>query len=304
MQEVTSLRISRTMPGAEKSGVCLVHAMVHEVTGRAGAMDTALMRKLIRRRLTRLERVLTAHGGALVEQMPEGLLASFDTAEDAVLVACEMQRRCAVIPQISDSQIALKIGIHMTVADRISVDLFNPTTLIKEGCLLVSGRVVDALPPTLCDKAAPISADDSQLPVYAIDWNAVPMIRTPTPKTESVPGMQEIYAEESPAIELHHAGIVLRFGANHPLISIGRDRTNNIVINDRNASRQHCQIIFQAGSFVLVDLSLNGTHIYFHDDTRLLLRKNTAPLIKGGRLGFGHAVSADGAQSFEFDIIP
>lgn len=46
----------------------LVHAAVIKVSAQANAPDEALLGKLIRRRLSRLERVLAAHGGLLVRQ--------------------------------------------------------------------------------------------------------------------------------------------------------------------------------------------------------------------------------------------
>ena len=45
-------------------------------------------------------------------------------------------------------------------------------------------------------------------------------------------------------------------------ISIGRDSTNNVVINDAEVSRHHARLNFQGGKYVLEDLgSTNGTFV-------------------------------------------
>jgi predicted component of type VI protein secretion system len=49
---------------------------------------------------------------------------------------------------------------------------------------------------------------------------------------------------------------------NQSIITIGRDVTNNIVINDAEVSRRHARIVAQAGGYVLEDTgSTNGTAI-------------------------------------------
>ena len=46
------------------------------------------------------------------------------------------------------------------------------------------------------------------------------------------------------------------------IITIGRGAANDIVINDPQASRTHCQIIYSEGVYTIVDLnSTNGTYV-------------------------------------------
>ncbi|PIV27072.1 MAG: DUF2662 domain-containing protein, partial [Anaerolineae bacterium CG03_land_8_20_14_0_80_58_20] len=55
-------------------------------------------------------------------------------------------------------------------------------------------------------------------------------------------------------------------GALYPLeadsISIGRDASNGIQINDAEISRRHARLQFQGGKYVIEDAgSTNGTHV-------------------------------------------
>jgi pSer/pThr/pTyr-binding forkhead associated (FHA) protein len=58
-------------------------------------------------------------------------------------------------------------------------------------------------------------------------------------------------------------------------IVIGRDPTNDIVINDAEVSRKHARLMLQAGSYVLEDLgSTNGTYV---GGQKLLCLGKTSP---------------------------
>jgi class 3 adenylate cyclase len=61
-------------------GVYLVHASVAESLLHTAEVDAFLLNKLVRRRLNRLDRVVTSQGGVVVRQMARGLLAAFNTA--------------------------------------------------------------------------------------------------------------------------------------------------------------------------------------------------------------------------------
>lgn len=290
----------------------LVHAAVLEVSSRAAPPDETLMGKLIRRRLSRLERVLATHGGSLVRQMPQGLLAAFDSAETAVLVACEMQRRCAVIPQILETQIGLKIGIHATTPqndldgtfDVAEIEASRLANLLGEGTIVVSGTVVKALPEILRENSAVLGRENIGAAAHLVDWGAIPMRPAPAPPTQP-----EITAPTPkaapPAVSrlvLRNGGRSYRFAADKSVITIGRAPDNDIVINAPNASRQHCRIIYRLDNHVLVDLSMNGTYVKSGDAPETIIRKSMVTLSGSGRIGFGHSCQGDDEQVFEFQI--
>lgn len=295
---------ARQAPGA----AYLVHGAVHEISGQTSELDANLLGKLFRRRLKRLERVLAAHGGALIRQMPQSLLASFETAEAALLGACEMQRRCAVIPQIADTQIALKIGIHLSATRRISTGPVDPaeatasklSSLLDEASIVISESVAEALPLSLREKTVAVVNEGSEIPAYAVDWNSLPMLWAAPPKSKSS-------TEADP--DTPHNGIiirqgerVLRFTTDRSVLTIGRDPASDIAINCPKASRQHCRIIYRLGNYVLVDLSTNGTYVTTTDAPEILIRKEMATLTGNGRIGFGQSWQQGGDHAFEFEV--
>jgi hypothetical protein len=301
---------SETPATGRLASTYLLHSAVLEVSSPAAPPDEMLLGKLVRRRLSRLERVLAAHGGSLVRQMPHGLLAAFDSAETAVLVACEMQRRCAVIPQISETQIGLKIGIHAatpasemdSALDVAEIEASRLANLLGEGTIVVSGAVVKALPETLRENTAVLGRENIGAAAHLVDWSTIPMRPEPAPRHAVTPPPPKAAAPASPALILRNGGRSYRFDGDKSVITIGRAPDNDIVISAPTASRQHCRIIYRLGNHVLVDLSMNGTYVKSGDAPEEIIRKSMVTLSGSGRIGFGHSCHGDDEQVFEFEI--
>jgi len=290
--------------------VYLVHAAVLESALHAREPDESLLQKLVRRRLVRLERVVAALGGRVVRQTPRGLLAAFETADAAVMGACEMQRRCSVIPQISETQIALKIGIQLAAADQCTGDAIDAAevaairfaSLLGAGSIVVSGAIVDELSPTLRATASPLIDANPDVAARSIDWQSVPMLRLPSPAVNNMPGTRYRITAASASIVFTLGERQFSFGANHPVITIGRDSLNDIAIDDPQASRQHCKIIHQHDGYVFVDLSTNGTFMMPAGDKQLLVRKAMLNLPVNGRISLGHSLLPGDSSALVFEI--
>jgi hypothetical protein len=311
MQELSNPTIAAEYPAQRTGGAYLVHGAVHEISGQATSIDGDLLGKLIQRRLKRLERVLSAHGGTLVKQLQQGLLASFRSPEAALIGACEMQRRCAVIPQLADTQLALKIGIHATMGKHLTQHTVDPaeataaklSELLGESGIVLSETVIEGLPAELKEKSTPIANEGSAIAAFSVDWDTIPMQRPP------LPAANEHLTTVKPA-QPREARVVLRQGTRHysfdsrqHVVSFGRDPASDIPIGSPKVSRQHCRIIYRLGHYVLVDLSTNGTYVYLDDDQEIRVQKNMLQLSGKGRISFGQSWQDGSPQSFEFEIV-
>lgn len=294
----------------KKPRLYLVHAAIQESALHAQASDQALLQKLVRRRLVRLERVVAALSGRVVRQMPQALLAAFETADAAVTGACEMQRRCSVIPQIAETQIALKIGIQLATGAPHARDTIDPAeiaairlaSILGEGSIVVSATIVSELSPALREAASPVideSIDDS---AHSIDWHRVPMLRLPPPGSKKPSAARSASGEHGASIVFSLGGQQFSFAGNHPIITIGRDPLSDIPISDPKASRQHCKIIHQREGYVLVDLSTNGTYLTPVDGKQQVIKKTMLNLPGRGYISPGRATRLGDPTALAFEI--
>lgn len=282
----------------------LLYCTLHASPEAPAPSDIELLGKLLQRRLKRLERVLAAQGGHLIRSWPRGLVAGFDSAETALIGACEMQRRCAVIPQLGDTQLSLKIGIHAALKQQLTRHAIAPaeataaklSALLDHAGLVISDPVRENLPDKLKDTAAPIVNDGSAIAAFSVDWHAVParpLLRPSLPDSSPLSGC---------AIVLRQGEQAFVFDNRQHVIAIGRDMACDLPINSAKVSRSHARIIYRLGNFVLIDTSTNGTYLYPDNGTASRVQKNMIVLSGKGRLGFGLGWEANTPHSFEFEL--
>lgn len=303
-QPLSEPTVSTPLLRAQKSQhTYLVLGAVHKIAGQGPHLDSALLHKLIQRRLKRLERVLTSHGGWLVKPLDEGLIARFHSAEAALIGACEMQRRCAVIPQLSDTQLALKIGIHATSdaarpehpADPALATVNQMANLATASGIVLSAAVIDRLPCELREKSAPIAGQEAGTAAYTIDWNNIPMQRSIA--------LPPVAQGEGPQLILRLGDREYRFDSRQSVVTIGRAAGNDIVVGNAKASRRHCRIVYRLGNYVLVDVSTNGTYLAQGKGSETHVHRNMATLSSGGRLSCGQPWRADNPASLTFEVV-
>jgi predicted component of type VI protein secretion system len=93
---------------------------------------------------------------------------------------------------------------------------------------------------------------------------------------------------------------MITLDATTPVLAIGREAGNDIVVADRAASRRHARIERRRDKFVLVDQSSNGTYCTIAGDEEILLRREELVLRGRGRVSFGHPYADDPTEVLEF----
>ena len=94
----------------------------------------------------------------------------------------------------------------------------------------------------------------------------------------------------------------LVMGSELPVVQIGRDVANHVVVPDVMASRLHGRIERRGGKYYYVDLSTNGTYITLDGDSETLLRRDQAMLRGRGTICCGHSAAEDGATTLQFAL--
>jgi hypothetical protein len=103
-------------------------------------------------------------------------------------------------------------------------------------------------------------------------------------------------------LRLEHNGKVTEVDRSSLGIVLGRDASCQIVINDRNASRQHARIECRRDKFFLIDQSTNGTFVALANESEVVLRREEMMLRGTGRMGFGHSVNLTGTEVVTFTV--
>ena len=106
-------------------------------------------------------------------------------------------------------------------------------------------------------------------------------------------------------LKLIYRGNIFLVNRDSPVLQLGRDDGNEIVVASLFASRVHARVQAREGHFVLSDLSTNGTFMLTDDHTgEIHLRREEAVLYERGYIGLGKSAIHHGDHTVRFAIEP
>ena len=237
-------------------------------------------------------------------------MAVFETAEDGMQAACEMQLRVVAMPPCSGVRLAIRIGFHYGPALVERNDVFGDTVNVaarmagfaKGGQIMTSGDTVNALPPLLGQAARELDAltvkgKAEDIRIFEIIWQESDEL------TMMSPGLARTTEPAALRLRITHGGREYLLDRDNQQLTMGRDVANALVVADQRASRQHARIERRRDKFVIVDQSSNGTHVVFAGEPEIVLKREEAMLRGSGYITFGHPRRDDGSDVVEFEIL-
>ncbi|NLF53641.1 MAG: FHA domain-containing protein [Thauera phenolivorans] len=241
-----------------------------------------------------LARIVTAHGGTLLERRLASLAASFKSCDAALRAAREALEE---LPFATPA-----IVIHYGCADGGSA----PTTglafahrlaaLARPGEGLASAAAVMLLdgPARQLASAQPLARDS----FATLDW-PVFAVGARAGTVTSMPALTRL----SQRLRLRHQQDLVLVEELRPLVRLGRALGNDLVIMDARASRQHARIELRPDGFVLVDSSSNGTWVGLEGELETWVRDGELLLRGPGRLGCGFSTADIRRDLVFFDLV-
>ena len=285
-----------------------IHTELAESGTTGIASDVDPLGKAIERRLNRMERVTAVYLGRIQTRLPNGLQVVFDTAEAAVLGACGMQHRCAALPALSGHSLALRIAIHQGIelkraqdgADS-AMEIASLLAVVDDGIVLTS-VVYSALKPELSIFAHPLSDSRPPIAAYAFDWHG----EVPTTAYGGTSGWPTTTAATPVRrwFVLRHNLKTIELNDDKPIVTIGRDPQNDLVIAGNHVSRQHCRIDRGSAGIVLTDASANGTFVSPDHGDELRITNASFVLHGRGVLMFGRQCKGDRRGGVMYESFP
>lgn len=269
-----------------------------------------LARQLIARCLSILNGALVTHHGTLIKTIGDEILCTFPSAEHALNAACEMQMALKTDNQSSEHQMFIRIGFHygdvICEDGDIYGDAVNVAARVAEitraNQIMTTTAAVDALPLSLHDKVRKILRADfkgkqEQLDIHQVMWELEDMgstrIGMSAYRKPQAEGNELVlrYLEQSYSISEQNKKLIL-----------GRDDGCQIVFKSDFASRQHANVEFRFGNFMLTDHSSNGTYIRSSDGVVSRLHHEGATLRGKGTISLGQPYSDNPASLIEYAI--
>jgi len=253
--------------------------------------------------LNRIERSIAAHDGKLWEQQGFSRVACFDHCDAGVLAASEMLDRIRSLPNVNGLGQPVRIGLHYGTVDSDSdenegIDIARRIATHAEiEQALATSAVVTLLTPGTRHTA---SAQPVETPALRLlEW---PVFAIKQPRMGMTPAIP-VASRLSQRLRLRHRENSLFIEEQRPVLLLGRELGNDIVIMDPRASRQHARIERHREGFTLIDESSNGTFVSIEGTDERCVHHDKLVLRGPGRIGCGFSTNKIEHDLVYFDIV-
>ncbi len=286
---------------SERKNSCI---LVAELVGEdqfAGRIDAAETKYAVERCMHRLDRVAASLEGSTIQRDDNSAVIRFERCDSGVLAACEILERINSLPPVSGARLSVRIGLHYAVIGpepaggegiRITRRLAQ---LGSPGQALASGTAVMLLTSATRRFAGKDALDGKVLegvgPIYAI--------AQPVGTFTSLLAATRV----SQRLRLRHQQEVIFVEEIRPVVLLGRELGNDLVIIDPRASRQHARIEKRREGFILIDQSTNGTYVSAGGVNEHCTKRTELPLTGPGRIGCGFSANEVERDLVFFEIV-
>ncbi len=284
-----------------------------DVVGSTKLYDTlgdTTAKHMIDECLAVLRAVVLQYGGRVIKTIGDEIMCVLPNADAGCLAATDMHHKITALPEVSQVKRSVRIGFHFGPVIEENNDVFGDTVnvaarmagLAKSAQIITTGATVACMSHMLQLSTRKIAAlsvkgKGEDVAVSEVIWQGgdeLTMTTSSLAFTSKVVSLRLDHCTQDRAwvVDSAHASIVL-----------GRDVNCDIVIADRNASRQHARIECRRDKFFLVDQSTNGTAVVIADEPEVLLRREEIMLRGKGRIAFGHSVHVPDSEFVSFAIL-
>ena len=267
-------------------------------------------RRLIAAVLDALSIVCVGHGGRVIKTIGDEIMCTLPTAMAGLLAACDMQRKMSRDINFVRENLAVRIGFHHGNALEENDDVFGDAvnvaarmaSLAKREQIVSTAATVNGLTGTRLPETRSLGrarVSGKLLPIEIVDvvWQEDTSGMT---MVQSAIRMGDL-APAGAKLTLRHRGKLIELTENSEPFMMGREVSNNLVVEADWVSRTHAQIEYKRGHFMITDRSTNATYVCIGQDPELRLHRDEVHLRKSGSISMGQAAAANTHDLIHFN---
>ncbi len=240
--------------------------------------------------LAALKGYCAEHHGQAVAEIGDQLVALFVDPTDAASTASEIHAHLhEQYGKETGQRIRLRIGLHYGPLPPAGSILGSQTAKIADWAsskakpeqTLATGALIEQLPRIF--RAVSRYVDDEtwdfvsleHVQLHEVIWD----VESITAFNGELPPRDE---NSYNAVTFTHGTQSVRVDTAHPVISIGRQAENDLVVDKDLVSRQHLSAQFSRGRCTITDNSTNGSMIRLDDGSKYELKRESFRLLGSG----------------------
>ncbi len=254
--------------------------------------------------------VVRAYQGHMVKTIGDGVMGCFASPDAATHAAVGMQEAVSTDGRLAPENVRLHIGFHHGPVIEADNDLYGDAVNVaarmaaqaKAGQIITSRHTLGMLDPKLCATArmvdhARVKGKSDLIEIFEIAWGQpeeLTMMGTLTNEMVNTAARQRVLMTLD--LQDQHVSI----DHEHPAVTLGRDQSNRLVVDNPKVSRLHARVEVRKDKFILIDRSTNGTYVYPEGQEMLLLHRDEVTLDGEGFFSLGQAVNPDSPLAIRY----
>src|SRR6185295_12812453 len=252
--------------GVESVQRAVLFADVCDSTALYESLGDAAALALVNTLFEKLGAITASHEGIVIKTLGDAVVCQFRAADKAFRAACDMQTAAASLSPRSQAKFAIKVAFNYGPVVLKDDDLFGDTVNVCSRLnalgspeqVLTTQHTVEALTPGLrvrCRQLYPlrVKGKTEQVMAYDVLWRLDPDV------TERDLPARPAARNAVAVLKISYGGESYTVGPAQEVL-VGRDKSNDVIIDSTRASRVHARIFGRDGNFVIADQSSNGTY--------------------------------------------
>ncbi len=247
--------------------------------------------------------------GTVIKTMGDEVMATFQTADDALNAAAQMQKQISTHPslKVEEHGVAIRIGCNYGPVVVENRDIFGSavhtanrmTSQAKAGQIITTSTMVEQLSNDWRASVrqidiATLKGRSSEVALFEVLWQ-------PEDVTSMVPAIASRERAARPQrLRLRYQGQDIFVDDVRSNISIGRAEDNDLVVKGNLISRLHARVEISRNKFMLVDQSTNGTFVLDKDGEESFVRRDSMQIRGEGLIGLGKAPDSNSSQVIRY----
>jgi class 3 adenylate cyclase len=237
-----------------------------------------------------------ANDGEVIDVRGDEILSTFKTAESALRAATDIHARVAVDAAMREHHIAFRIGINAGEIIITDIDIYGDAVNIaarvaksaKARQTVLSDAVLLATPGLLQNHIRPLGKVTIR---GKTGLQHLHELLSPVEQTEITEVVaQQIREKRSFLLRIWYNNRETRLTPLVERILLGRGTECDLLINHSTISREHAEIRYRNGRFVLVDFSTNGSQVSGDGGLKRAHRRSV-DLLGSGSIQLGNTVN-------------
>lgn len=277
------------------AGAAVLFADISESTRLYELAGDAVASEAIGNCIALLGRTATARHGRVIKTIGDAILTLFVSVDDAAQAAIAMQGGVEGIAPVAGNNLRIRVGFNYGPVLERDGDAFGDavnvasrlTAQAQPGQIITCVDTMVLLSPAM--RAACRELYAIQIKGKAREVALAQLLWRPAERMDTtlIGALDRQPAPPPVSLRLKHGATEIVLGAARSTLSLGRDKSAELVINDVNASRIHCRVERRRNKYVVVDHSSNGTYITFQDNQEVLLKREELALHGHGWITLG-----------------